>query len=998
MKRILFALAALLVLAAGCTQEVDPTSVKLDQHEITLAVGQTVKLNASIAPANATNTALSWSSNAPAVATVKDDGTVTAKDEGQAIVTVATLANGKSDACLVVVKNKTEEKVLVIGDVATVSAEGGTLEVAVRSNVQYSVEIEAAALPWLHYVKTKAVTDGTLVFLVDANNTGGARKGTVKLNVPGGEVPSPSFTVTQLENAVLSVQDNNIEVAQSGGHVTVMVNYNTDYTAEVEESAQSWISILQTKSLSTGTLVLDVQPNEGTERRGRIVITEANGALEPVKVLIIQKGENTLEKARAIMDKVYEAWGAQKWTRPWIPGEAWPGLEYIASMDKVRLFFEGLDIHGPIPDCIGELGDLLYSFGIHSETGITGPLPDSFRNLTALEDIGLVNTSITSLPDVFSDMKELKYVNVYKNEKLTGPIPVSIGSSPELRQLTVFNNAFTGGLDESFARLATSIYDFRLNHLTGKIPDAFLALENQPAVLKKILDQQEGYGFDLADIDLHGYLFWPTDSEGNDRPIKDLDNNVFSVKDVVSKNDYTVFVSWAPWCPFSSVLMPQLRDYYNKYRADGLEVLATVMVTEDWNFWKDNESLKQTIQEKGYGSWYNFPWWDNMGSDFYLTHTPAAEVYDKNGNILFSSMNYCYDPVRNRFGKTASAELIPFLESLFGPSEDPDVYISSDYSKDSEVLTLQTASVGKGINLVFMGDGYTDKDMAEGGLYESLMSQMMEEFFAIEPYKSFRDRFNVFAVKAVSPNGRIGEGYSTALQTQFGYNSEVWGDYDKVENYVLGIPSISSMENVTVAVLVNTRRHAGMTLMSAGNQSGIAFVSSGGNDRTLFGPTLRHETGGHAMAFLADEYYEVADYAPASHIESYNAAFNQYGWFSNVDFTNNPSSIRWHAFLERSEYKDEVGIFEGAALYSKGAYRPSENSMMNMNFEYFNAPSRWAIYKRIMELSGEEYSFEKFLDYDAVNRTSTAKAARRQSKASATQPRFQPTAPPVIVP
>ena len=42
--------------------------------------------------------------------------------------------------------------------------------------------------------------------------------------------------------------------------------------------------------------------------------------------------------------------------------------------------------------------------------------------------------------------------------------------------------------------------------------------------------------------------------------------------------------------------------------------------------------------------------------------------------------------------------------------------------------------------------------------------------------------------------------------------------------------------------------------------------------------------------------------------------------------------------------------------------------MMNLNVEYYNAPSRWAIYKRIMELSGEDCSFEKFLEYDAVNR------------------------------
>ena len=42
--------------------------------------------------------------------------------------------------------------------------------------------------------------------------------------------------------------------------------------------------------------------------------------------------------------------------------------------------------------------------------------------------------------------------------------------------------------------------------------------------------------------------------------------------------------------------------------------------------------------------------------------------------------------------------------------------------------------------------------------------------------------------------------------------------------------------------------------------------------------------------------------------------------------------------------------------------------MMRDNLEYFNAPSRWAIYKRIMELSGETASFSKFLEYDAINR------------------------------
>ena len=49
---------------------------------------------------------------------------------------------------------------------------------------------------------------------------------------------------------------------------------------------------------------------------------------------------------------------------------------------------------------------------------------------------------------------------------------------------------------------------------------------------------------------------------------------------------------------------------------------------------------------------------------------------------------------------------------------------------------------------------------------------------------------------------------------------------------------------------------------------------------------------------------------------------------------------------------------------------------MNENMDYFNAPSRWAIYQRIMKLSGESCTFSKFLEYDAVNRSQPHPAPR----------------------
>ena len=167
-------------------------------------------------------------------------------------------------------------------------------------------------------------------------------------------------------------------------------------------------------------------------------------------------------------------------------------------------------------------------------------------------------------------------------------------------------------------------------------------------------------------------------------------------------------------------------------------------------------------------------------------------------------------------------------------------------------MTLQRASVGKGINIVFMGDGYTDKDMGTGGLYETLMKQAMEEFFAIEPYKTVRNRFNVYAVKVVSRNDRIVAGYSTALYTYLGEKTYLGGNNEKCQEYSLKVPGITSIDNLLTIILANTRGNSGTANLFKDSQSAVAYVSSQGNDREFFGPTLRHEAGGHGFAFLAD--------------------------------------------------------------------------------------------------------------------------------------------------
>ena len=76
-------------------------SVTLDKHELTLEVGQTSKLTATILPAGADQT-VSWSSSNKSVASVANDGVITAKKAGTVVIT-ATSPEFKEDSCTVTI-------------------------------------------------------------------------------------------------------------------------------------------------------------------------------------------------------------------------------------------------------------------------------------------------------------------------------------------------------------------------------------------------------------------------------------------------------------------------------------------------------------------------------------------------------------------------------------------------------------------------------------------------------------------------------------------------------------------------------------------------------------------------------------------------------------------------------------------------------------------------------------------------------------------------------
>ena len=85
-----------------------PTSIQLDQTSLNLTPGSAVKLTATVLPDSVPDKSVTWSSDAPTIAEVLSDGTVTEKSAGIAIITAKT-TNGLTITCAVTVALKAQK-------------------------------------------------------------------------------------------------------------------------------------------------------------------------------------------------------------------------------------------------------------------------------------------------------------------------------------------------------------------------------------------------------------------------------------------------------------------------------------------------------------------------------------------------------------------------------------------------------------------------------------------------------------------------------------------------------------------------------------------------------------------------------------------------------------------------------------------------------------------------------------------------------------------------
>lgn len=230
-------------------------------------------------------------------------------------------------------------------------------------------------------------------------------------------------------------------------------------------------------------------------------------------------------------------------------------------------------------------------------------------------------------------------------------------------------------------------------------------------------------------------------------------------------------------------------------------------------------------------------------------------------------------------------------------------------------------------DLVVMGDGYT---ASQQDLFLKQARASMNELFSIEPYKSYRGLFNIWAVKVVSPQSGIDNDQArgvlkdTALDAAFWcQNTErvICSDNDKVLAAAKAAPA-----NDQAIVLANSTKYGGA--------GGVVANISGGNAKAP--QIVMHELG-HTIGHLADEYDDF--YYGSVLINPFAANSSPFPGVAQTALGRD-----WYRWLGTpSPDGGLVGTFAGASYNKVLYYRPSEKSLMRALGRQFNSPSREAM-------------------------------------------------------
>lgn len=251
------------------------TGVTVSPTTQSITVGGTYTFDVAVAPDDATDKTVTWSSSDETKATVDNNGLVTAKALGSAIIT-ATANDGSGKQGIATVTVTPAELAARPTTLPGIDAAGTTTSVTVTANVAWEATTTAG---WIILTDATGSGNGSFTVTVSANTAPDAveRQANITLHTDA-NVTDVTITVAQLVPAppALSVSPSAIPAANTAGAYSIEVTSNTAWTATVTSANSEWCTLTDASGDGNGTVTVNVTANPQEARAATVTVIAGN--------------------------------------------------------------------------------------------------------------------------------------------------------------------------------------------------------------------------------------------------------------------------------------------------------------------------------------------------------------------------------------------------------------------------------------------------------------------------------------------------------------------------------------------------------------------------------------------------------------------------------------------------------------------------------------------------------------------------------------------------
>lgn len=374
----------------------------------------------------------------------------------------------------------------------------------------------------------------------------------------------------------------------------------------------------------------------------------------------------------------------------------------------------------------------------------------------------------------------------------------------------------------------------------------------------------------------------------------------------------------------------------------------------------------------------------NSDGNWEMTHCPSWLHVNKTSGSKKTELTISIDAMAHGSANREDSVVFTLQDKVDEDGKSITCYYKVeqfDYQYDEDgQLQLQRHTKGKGINIVFIGDGYDAEDISKEN-YLNDVREGMEYFFAIEPYKTYKDYFNVYVDFPLSYESGVCSNVNIWRTTKFdttygaGDDGRLKVNFDDMMSYVLNdvtgtVVNAGNVNQTLIISILNSDVYEGLTNMWFTGAAIAAVPHSRYSYPNDYRGLIQHEAGGHGFGKLDDEYIYHRDHIRNCPCQCCTHAddvefWKSIGWDRNVSLNGKYKDIDWKHLIFDDRYQDIVDIYEGAHMHSDGIYRSELNSCMNNNVPYYSTISRQAIVERILDYAGEKFDFETFVSMDS---------------------------------